>query len=311
MNVHSHSSRLMSAICGVTMIAALAGAIATVRVLEHQRKASKSDEVLYVSSPKLLKRMSLGYHGLLADLYWTRAVQYFGRKHNADDLQYRLLGPILRITSELDPKLVVTYEYGSIFLAQKAPNGAGDPRAAVDLVKYGIQHNPDAWRLYYTLGFIEGLELKDYQAAAKAFDEGSKIPGAYIWMRVMAATFATHGGEIGTARYLWTAIFQSTEDTNVRDNAYKHLRALEAKKDVEQLQQISDAYRRRTGRYPFSLTELVQAGDLLRVPNDPTGRPYRLEASGRVSVQHPKDLPFFEPKPFDPIAALAGKAQVQ
>src|SRR5437762_584185 len=98
MKANPHSAKLVSAICGVTLIVALAGAVASVRVLEHQRKASKSDEVLFISSPKLLKRMSLGYHGLLADLYWTRAVQYFGRKHNADELEYRLLGPILRIT---------------------------------------------------------------------------------------------------------------------------------------------------------------------------------------------------------------------
>ena len=26
--------------------------------------------------------MSLGYDGLLADIYWTRAVQYFGGKHH-------------------------------------------------------------------------------------------------------------------------------------------------------------------------------------------------------------------------------------
>ena len=26
--------------------------------------------------------MSLGYDGLLADIYWTRAVQYFGSKHH-------------------------------------------------------------------------------------------------------------------------------------------------------------------------------------------------------------------------------------
>ena len=29
-------------------------------------------------SPKAVKRLSLGYDGLLADIYWTRAVQYFG-----------------------------------------------------------------------------------------------------------------------------------------------------------------------------------------------------------------------------------------
>jgi tetratricopeptide (TPR) repeat protein len=311
MKANSHPSRLVPVICGVTLIVALAGAITTVRLIEHQRNTAKSDEVLFISSPKLLKRMSLGYHGLLADLYWTRAVQYFGRKHNADELEYRLLGPILRITSELDPQLTVTYEYGSIFLAQRAPNGAGDPQAAVELVKYGIEHNPDAWRLYYALGYINGIELKDYQAAAKAFEEGAKIPGAYFWMRVMAANFATHGGEVGTARYLWSAIFGSTEDKMVRENAYKHLRALEAKQDIEQLQQMVDEFHSSRGSNPATLADLVETGQLLRVPRDPTGRPYKLTGNGRVTVQNSKDLPYLEPdgNTFDPIAAMVRRAQ--
>ena len=40
-------------------------------------------EMLYIPSPKIVKRLSLGYSGLLADVYWTRVVQYFGAKHQA------------------------------------------------------------------------------------------------------------------------------------------------------------------------------------------------------------------------------------
>ena len=69
------------------------------------------EEVLYISSPKALKKMSLGYDGLLADIYWTRAVQYFGGKHHEGAHHFNLLAPLLEITTTLDPHLLVAYEY--------------------------------------------------------------------------------------------------------------------------------------------------------------------------------------------------------
>ncbi len=94
----------------------------------------------------MLKRLSLGYDGLLADIYWTRAVQYFGGKHYEGAEHYDLLAPLLEITTALDPHLIVAYEFGSNFLAPKPPNGAGMPERAVALAEFGIQNNPNEWR---------------------------------------------------------------------------------------------------------------------------------------------------------------------
>ena len=45
------------------------------------RTTATLEEVLYHEFAQGIKRLSLGYDGLLADIYWTRAVQYFGRRH--------------------------------------------------------------------------------------------------------------------------------------------------------------------------------------------------------------------------------------
>src|SRR5262249_54766906 len=152
------------------------------------------DEVLFLSSPKWIKRLSLGYEGLLADVYWTRAVQYFGIKHVVAARDYSLLYPLLEITTTLDPKLVVAYEFGANFLAPTPPEGAGQPDQGIALLEYGIRNNPDNWKLYYNLGFIYYMELKDYQKAAEAFDRGTKIPKAHPFLRLLAAQMAGHAG---------------------------------------------------------------------------------------------------------------------
>jgi len=238
--------------------------------------------------------MSLGYSGLVGDIYWTRAVQYFGRLHAEEAKGYELLGPMLTIATELDPKLNIAYQYGAIFLVQKPPHGAGQPKEAAALLRRGIEHNPDDWHLYYTLGFIYGIELKDYRAGAQAFAEGARVPNAHPWMRVMSATMAEHGGDPATAHYMWTQMYLSAREKVLWENAEKHLRAAEAQMDIAQLQQTVDAYTTRTGHAPATLLELVRPGYLFRVPKDPTGRYYVLDSKRRVNVPRPEDLPFLE-----------------
>ncbi len=47
---------------------------------QRESLSEERDDVL-LRSAKLVKAMSLEYAPLLADIYWTRAVQYYGNKH--------------------------------------------------------------------------------------------------------------------------------------------------------------------------------------------------------------------------------------
>src|SRR5438270_55842 len=156
-------------IASICLIVSLAASSFVLHRVDQLRPQATLDEVLYLSSPKLIKRASLGYDGLMACIYWTRAVQYFGYRHYYSATSYNLLAPLLQITTHLDPRLVVAYEFGSSFLAPAPPHGAGQPQAAIQLMEYGIQNNPDNWRLYYDLGFVYYMELKDYKKAADIF----------------------------------------------------------------------------------------------------------------------------------------------
>jgi hypothetical protein len=281
----------VTALASATLVVSLGLSIFTLQKIDRVRAEATLQEVLYVPSAQTLKRMSLGYDGLLADIYWTRVVQYFGGLHRAKSQQYKLLKPLLDITTTLDPHLIPAYEFGSVFLAQHPPEGAGDPAAAVELVKKGIRQNPEAWHLWYSLGFIQWLELHDAKSASESFLEGSKIPGAQPWMKVMAATLAQHAGESGAARYLWTNIYESTQDRAIRANAQRRLMALNSDEEVEFLQNLVDRYKEQLGHTPKDFQEMVAAGWLRRSPVDPIGDPFLLE-DGRVTVAHPDDLPF-------------------
>ncbi len=288
------ASRKITATFSLLLIACMAASALLLRRVDQLRQGATLEEVLYISSPKVLKRLSLGYNGLLADIYWTRAVQYFGSKHRAGAQRYDLLAPLLEITTTLDPQLVVAYQYGANFLAPKPPNGAGLPQRAVALEEFGIRNNPDDWRLYYEEGFIHYTELKDYAAAANAFARGSRVLNAHPFLEVLAARMAEQAGSLETARMMWTATYQTTQDKAIRANAAAHLRALQVDEDVTTLEAAAARYREKTGHFPASFSEMEAAGVLRGRPIDPLGHPYKLMPDGRVQVQFPDDFPFIE-----------------
>ena len=276
------------------LVFCLAASAIMLRKIDRMRTGATLEEVLYITSPKVLKRLSLGYDGLLADMYWTRAVQYFGNKHYQGAEKYALLAPLLDIATALDPHLVVAYEFGANFLAPKPPNGGGMPQRAVQLAEFGIRNNPNEWRLYYDLGFIYYMELKDYPKAEDAFRRGSTVPGAHPWLKLLAALMAEHAGDLSTARLMWTATYQTTNDRDVRANAAAHLRALQVDEDVPILEKLVSQYRERTGRLPESFADLEIAGMIRGTPLDPLGHTYKLMPDGRVEVREPDDLPFIQ-----------------
>ncbi|MGH9601433.1 MAG: hypothetical protein ACRD24_03500 [Terriglobales bacterium] len=286
------TSRGTIRVFSLLLLMCLAGSMLSLRRLDQIRMGATLEEVLYVPSVKVLRAMSLGYTGLMADIYWTRTVQYFGRKHKERSERYDLLPKLLDITTELDPHLLVAYKYGSVFLAQPPPEGAGMPDLAAEFVENGIRENPDDWQLYYHLGFIHFIERQDYKAASQAFERGSKVPGAHPWMKVMAAAMAQYAGERDVARRLWEYIYESTEDKFIRQNAVKRLRALNVDDAITALEQVVKTYRERTGRLPGSWSELVQAGYVRGFPIDPLGYPLKLLPDGRIELARPDDIPF-------------------
>jgi tetratricopeptide (TPR) repeat protein len=274
-------------IAACVLAVSLAVSAALLHQIDQLRPQATLKEVLFISSPTVLKRASLGYDGLLADIYWTRAVQYFGSRHHASAQSYDLLAPLLEITTHLDPHLTVAYQFGANFLAPPPPQGAGEPDRAVQLMEYGIQNNPDDWKLYYNLGFVYYMEIKDYKKAADAFAHGSQVPNAHPFLKVLAAQMAQHAGEFETARLLWSATYQGTQDRLIRENAIKHLRALRVDEDVTHLQQAITRFGERTGRLPAGMNELIAAEGLPGIPVDPDGHPYKLTAEGRIVVANP------------------------
>lgn len=278
-------------VAAAVLIVSMFASVLLLGHIDRIRPREITEDSLYINSPKLVRRVSLGFDGLMACIYWTRTVQYFGHRHFLGEHTYNELAPLLEITTALDPHMIPAYQFGASFLAPAPPNGAGQPDRAIRLMEFGIQNNPDNWRLYYDLGFVH-YELKDFQRAAAVFEAGSKVKDAHPFMKVLAAQMAEHAQDFATARLLWNATYQSTNESNIKQNALEHLRAIQVDEDVTNLEQAVARFNANNGRFPTSMWELASTEHLPGVPVDPDGNPYELTLDGRVLVHQPDNFPF-------------------
>lgn len=240
--------------------------------------------VLYVPSGAALQRMALSFDSTLADLYWMRAVQHYGRTRRGGGAGgYELLQPLLEIVTTLDPRFDVAYRLGAILLAEAHPHGPGRPDQAVALLEKGLRARPGRWQYLHDIGFVHYWWLQDYETAARWFERASEAPGAPWWLRSLAADTLVRGGDRRGSRALWRQVYGRADNAWLRAEAERRLLQLDALDEIDAYAAAVDRFARRAGRPPSAWAELLPGG--ADGPLDPAGHPYTLQpGAGVVSV---------------------------
>jgi tetratricopeptide (TPR) repeat protein len=214
-----------------------------------------SEESLYFSSGEKIKKMSLGLDAIVADIYWIRAVQYFGNKvlasgqsaamNDTGRIKMELLVPLLDIIVKLDPHHISAYRFGAIFLPER------DLPAAVNLLERGIQENPNEWRLCQDIGYIY-WQAGEYEKAAEWYERGSEIQGAPYWMRDMVGFMRIKGGSRETAWAIYSKYAES-EDPKISAQAVIRLKQLRALNELDLINALLAEHKKETGHCAESL----------------------------------------------------------
>ncbi len=287
----------------LVLVAALMAGAARVEALRERRYPAPEEagDTLYLRSGATLGRLTLAYQALAADLYWIRAVQYYGGTKRllgteqqaaagtspADvdpaRRRYDLLYPLLDLTTTLDPRFNIAYRFGAIFLAEPYPAGPGRPDLAVALLEKGLRARPDKWAYMQDIGFVYYWWLHDYKTAAAWFDRASRVPGAPLWLHPLAATTLAQGGDRRSSRLMWESIRQSAEVDWLRREAERRLLQLRALDQLDSLQPVVDRFLAVPDHPRLDWPALVRARMLPGIPVDPTGVPYVIQ-NGRVTV---------------------------
>ena len=254
-------------------------------------------DLLYFNTPSSIRALALGYDSLIADLYWMRTIQYYGRRDEADrrTVRYKNLSALLDITTTLDPDLIDAFRAGSNFLAEPEPIGAGQQEEAIKLLDKGIGLHPEEWRLRFDKGMIYFWFHKDFQKAGQIWLEAFRVNGAPYWLEPLSAMAFSKGGQIDAAIALWQRQFQESSRADVRENAKNHLVSFQVAEERWGLEYLIEQYRLKTGSRPAGFDDLVRAGSLRGVPVDPSGVPYVYDPSnGEVRLSPETNIRYLE-----------------
>lgn len=280
----------------LTIVLGLSAAALTTRwndARHHDLETQFADEPLYLNGPAM-KRITLAFNGVAADWYWMRSLQYVGGKvikyedtragnFNLSDLSsldLRLLPPLLRMATTLDPQFLEPYYYGALIL----PDLNHDE--AISLLNFGIAANPDKWRLYQHLGYIY-WQRGDYHKAGEVYAAGAKVADAPSWMLAMSARMKAEGGAGQAAREMYAHLSEASDDLNVKRMVEKQLMRLDSVEERDRIRRVLSDYKARTGHCPATWKEISSTlrSSALRIdgsgaPLDPGNVPYRLVKDG-------------------------------
>ena len=282
------------------LVAALALLVPAQWLLEHAASAKAiEDEALYLSNGQAVRAMALGYDSLLADVYWMRAIQYFGGKVLNDRTildqpgdRLPLLYPLVDVATTLDPLLIPAYRFGSYFI-----HDYGRPEQSYALLEKGIRANPDNPWLYQDLAFSYWHD-GDCKRASEVYAEGARRPNAPAWMATLSATVYADCGRRDLSVTMLRRMGESSDDPLIKADIERQLKVYQALTELDLLNAASDFYAARLGQRAPSLAQLVrtllprpQPGvptltlDRTGTPLDPNGTPYTYDpATGSVAI---------------------------
>ena len=247
-----------------------------------------TEESLSITSGRALRRLTIGYRTLAADVYWIRALQYYGSRLRAETAgsgtaDYQLLYPLLDLTTTLDPLFNIAYRFGSIFLAEPPPGGAGRADLAIRLLEKGLHELPDKWEYMLDIGFVHYWWTPRLQGGLRLVRQGQPCARCPLlapphggndadgWRRPADITtdVAEHSGDSGKRLGSKPCRMAASAASSAR----RHPRAAA---DPQSKLRLSTPSR--------DWTSLVRAGTLRGIPVDPTGIPYEINSQGRVQL---------------------------
>jgi len=241
-----------------------------------------------------LKPALLGYHHLGADILWLRLIQIIGKKRNSAD-EYEWMYHALDVLTTLDPQYAYAYYVGGVTLGDLANR----PDLSIRLLEKGVNANPEAWNIPFLLGYNYYFLLGDSAKGAEYIMKAASLPDGPAYLPGLATRLAAEAGNPDTALAFLEARLRETQDPQTRESLANRMKEVIIERDLRILESAVEAYRTQYHSLPARLTDLVVAGALPILPQEPFGGDYRLDPkTGSVSSStHPERLRTFFKRP--------------
>jgi hypothetical protein len=224
-------------------------------------------------NPQALRILSLGHEEVVADYYWFKTVLYAGGE--TTDKDYGYFSSLVDLVTSLDPQFEYPYLFGSVILSLEA----NDHEASDRLLLKGYAHHQNSWRFPFGLGYNSYFYHGDPVKAARYLVLAAKLPRRPAYLPILASRVCNEAGNTEVAIRFLETIIEETPEGKQRERLEQRLGALRV---INYLESVVREYTRERGRSPGDMGELIRAGYLKRIPDDPYGGTFYLDDKGHV-----------------------------
>lgn len=245
--------------------------------------------VLYLPSESMLRMASLGNDGLVADLLYMWAIQYYSQFDFREKFLY--LDTVFNLITDLDPLYKDPYRIGAMIMSlQKYGDRAAHKEAIVGLYEKGIAAMPDDWEIAEIAAWDAHLVMQDKELAVRWMGIAADRPDAPNTIKRIYARWRDdiHGWTVEDSIEYWEEVVAGAQNKVERNLATSHLYDSYVTFHRRTLDPLLAAYFERTGRCPESWQDVVDAGMIATVPLDSLGNPYGIDPEGCTMVAHKK-----------------------
>ncbi len=246
-----------------------------IHLLHTHTSPIKSQSLAPLPRKEVARISAMEFRPLLSDYYLALVAQFYGgKKGDFKEREVLWMARALELSAFLDPY----YEEPYYFAGNVIPwYGATDP--VIEILKWGIEHKKDDWRIPFYLGFIYFYFKKDPLTGAKYLSMATHNPKAPSYLPLLVARLYSEKGHYSAAIAYLEGLYRSTQDPKLKEMIKKRLSALII---MDRLEKLGLEYKRRYGNFPRDPRELVKAGLLAKVPRDPYGGRFYFKRDGTV-----------------------------
>jgi len=253
------------------------------------------EEQSFVLPSALIKMAALEFRGLASDVYFLNSMVFIGttqqrkEKPRVKEWEWQWWTKMLDTATDLDPYFFDPYYYANAFL----PWDAGRVEEANRLLEKGSRYRDWDWMLPFYIGFNNFFFLQNDSTAANFLMEASRRPGGDPTLASIASRLAYKENRTETAIYFLEDIARRTDDNNLKESYEKRVSAL---RSIDNLEKAVSFFKKKFGRTPVNIEELLRKNIVSRLPHDPYGGNYFVDKDGKVRSTTSSELePYLSP----------------
>jgi tetratricopeptide (TPR) repeat protein len=239
--------------------------------------AGRPYDVDFVPRGAGLALASPGIRLSIANFYWLATVQYVGEPRGRER-GFEKLFPLADLVTDLDPRHGYAYQTAGIVLSAEGRVDESDR-----ILKKGMQPGrPGWWSFPFYLAFNQFFYRGNYAEAARWAQIAARTPGASTNISHLALALEVKSGSPDDAIRFLEELRATARDERTAEALDEQYRLALLQRDFRDLDDAVARFRERHGAPPARLQELVAAGEIPAVPEEPFGGSYRIDADGVV-----------------------------